>query len=106
MSLASVVIIFLREAMEAENLKQPVFEDKGEFFKITLYRPKGVLSEAGIPRNVPRNVPKELNKTQRAILEFVKKEPSITISEIASILNLADRAIKRAIDFLTKGGLI
>jgi hypothetical protein len=39
-------------------------------------------------------------------LEFVKKEPSITISEIASILNLADRAIKRAIEFLTKGGLI
>lgn len=38
--------------------------------------------------------------------ETVKKEPSIIISEIASILNLADRTIKRAIDFLKKGGLI
>jgi predicted HTH transcriptional regulator len=135
---AGTGIIRIREAMEAENLQPQAFEDKGEFFKIILYRPKGVSSEGGVqrnvttnvprnvtinvPRNVPRNVTinvtinvprnvttndsKELNKTQLAILELVKKEHSITISEIASILNLADRTIKRSIDFLKKSGLI
>jgi len=111
---AGTGIIRIREAMEAENLKPPVFEDIGEFFKIILYRPKGVSSEGGVPRNVTTNVPrnvttndqKELNKTQLAILELVKKDRSITISEIASILNLADRTIKRSMDFLKKDGFI
>ncbi len=111
---AGTGIIRIREAMEAENLKPPEFEDKGEFFKIILYRPKGVSPEGGVPRNVPRNGPRnvttndseELSKTQLAILELFKKEPTITISEIAIILNLADRTIKRAIDFLKKSGLI
>ena len=87
--------------IRSHPLKPPVFEDIGEFFKIILYRPKGVSSEGGVPRNVTTNVPrnvttndqKELNKTQLAILELVKKDRSITISEIASILNLADRTI-------------
>jgi predicted HTH transcriptional regulator len=111
---AGTGIIRIREAMEAENLQPPAFEDKGEFFKIILYRPKGVSPEGSVPRNVTTNVPRnvttndseELNKTQLTILELFKKEPSITISEIASILNLADRTIKRAIDFLKKSGLI
>ncbi|MCL2317729.1 MAG: Fic family protein [Methanomassiliicoccaceae archaeon] len=50
--------------------------------------------------------PKNMQEREKAILEILSKEPQSTASEIAGILSVSDRTIKRHLSSLTEKGII
>ncbi|MDZ4678450.1 MAG: ATP-binding protein [Oligoflexia bacterium] len=58
---AGTGIIRIREAMKAEGLKPPVFEDKGDFFKIILYRPN--LRQEKTTPELHKNYPRKFHRS-------------------------------------------
>ena len=50
------------------------------------------LEKENVPKNVPNNVP--LNRVNK-IIKLIKKDKNITILQIANILGVTDKTIKR-----------
>lgn len=57
-------------------------------------------------QNVPVNDPVKLNKTENQILQLIKNNPNITQKEIADILKLSEKTIKRNTNKLKEKGLL
>lgn len=60
-------------------------------------------TENSVPKKVPRNVPK---KRAEEILGLMQKDVKITIAEIANILKVSDKTIKRDIEKLKANNLL
>ena len=56
-------------------------------------------------QNDPVNDPVKLNKTENQILQIIKNNPNITQKEIANILKLSEKTIKRNTNKLKEKGL-
>lgn len=107
---AGTGIYRIREAMKHEGLRPPVFEeDEADFFKITLFRPKGI-TESARPEDVEhegngvktsqKTALKTSQKTALKIIELMSENPNISIVELASTIGLSERAIKYQIEKL------
>jgi predicted HTH transcriptional regulator len=60
-----------------------------------------------VPLNVPSNVPKNVSLNRlNEIVTLIKKDKNITIIQIANILGVADKTIKRDITKLKNEGKI
>ena len=93
------------ESVVRDNQKQyyKALEDAGsagestsfiEFMLEIILKTLKNLEKENVPKNVPKNVPlKRLDK----ILSFIDKNKDITIIELANILNVTDKTIKRDI---------
>ena len=107
---AGTGIIRIRKAMKAAGLKPPAFENMGKFFKIILYRPKGVGDVenvvGSVVDNVVDNVVDKMTENQREIYALIKANPKISAREIASKIKIATRNVQRNIEALKTLGLI
>lgn len=129
---AGTGIIRIREAMKNQGLKAPVFEDMGTFFKIILYRPKGVgeVNRTNVLENSRGNVQENGRKSVRVnvlenvledvlekyalkstqtiakVLNTIIEKPDITSMAIAEKLSITDRTVRRSINYLKKNGII
>ncbi|MBF0363631.1 MAG: winged helix-turn-helix transcriptional regulator [Oligoflexia bacterium] len=110
---AGTGIVRIKKAMKEEKLPPPVFEDMGKFFKIILYRPKGVTIEIKgttqkLPKkNYPRKTTQEtMGDMTQTILSKIKSHPAITQKEIASELGLTYEGVKYHIGKLKTAGKI
>ncbi len=56
-------------------------------------------SKKSVPKSVPKNVPL---KRVDEVVNLIKKDKNITISQIASLLNVSDKTVKRDIAKLKK----
>ncbi len=57
-------------------------------------------------QNAPVNDPVKLNKTENQSLQIIKNNPNITQKEIADILKLSEKTIKRNTNKLKEKGLL
>jgi ATP-dependent DNA helicase RecG len=111
---AGTGIIRIREAMKREGLPPPVFEDMGEFFKIILYRPKGVSPDIDIKKStqkkylekVPSKSTLKLGKTAQKVLDLIAGNSQITTSDLAANLEITADAVKKHLSNLKKKDLI
>jgi ATP-dependent DNA helicase RecG len=90
----------IREAILQAGLPQPLFEDVGNFFKLTIFRPKNVRE------NVREKGTTKLTKIQKAVLTAIVGNPSISAAELASKYKVAVRTIHRATGQLKDLGLL
>ncbi len=101
---AGTGIFRIREAMKDVGLRAPQFEDIDNFFKIILFRPKGVFGD--VRDNVRDNVREQLTNGQRAVLEAIAKNIQITTKELAAKQGVTERTIHRAVEKLKLAGFI
>ena len=69
--------------------------DTGLGFRFTFYR-----------KNVHGHVQEKVNKNDREIIEIIKKDPSITIREIANIIEVSEKTVFRSLAKLKRLGLV
>jgi len=103
---AGTGILRIREAMRSADLRPPKFEDMGNFFKIILFRPKGVRD---VEKDVDSDVEKgteELTVNQRAIYQKIKTKPNISARELAESIGITLRNVQKNIDVLKARGFI
>lgn len=81
------------------------FREEKIGFTIIFYR-KNFENMQNDPVNVPVNVHLKLNKTENQILQLIKNNPNITQKEIANILKLSEKTIKRNTNKLKEKGLL
>ncbi|MBI5139366.1 winged helix-turn-helix transcriptional regulator, partial [Candidatus Nomurabacteria bacterium] len=109
---AGTGIIRIKEAMKNEGLRPPVFEDKGRFFKIILFRPKGVKevirteAQKNVLENVLEKLGAKLNKSQADVLKILIENPKATNTELAKKMGITDRTIRRCLDHLKKNNVV
>ena len=93
--------------------------NKGCFFKIILFRPKGVKEAAETnekvtrkgtqkryPEKVPRKSTQKLGATAQKILDMMATNPLKTISEISIEIDITPKAVKKHLANLKKKELI
>ena len=98
---AGTGIMRIREAMQAEGLQPPVFVDIGEFFKIILYRPKGVKESVEADEKVPRKGTQKLGSSAQKVLDLIAANPLITTAEIATEIGITSDAVKKHLTNVT-----
>ena len=59
-----------------------------------------VTIKTDVPLNVPLNVPLKMNKTQHQVVNILKENPDVTAKQIAELIGVSDRTVKRAIEAL------
>ena len=88
----------MRKGMQDQNLPEPVFEDLGSFFKVTLYN--SILPSQGI-----------LNLRQQKALSYIQKNKSITsqtyakltsVSRVTAVSDLSDMINKKILQKVGK----
>jgi len=108
----------MRKALAAAGLSGPRFEPDEHFFRIIFDRPRRGTEEGRIPETVPaedqtsslklalKTSLKSTVKTASAILEVIKKEPGITIPEMAKELSVSVRTVHNHIRRMKAAGLL
>jgi predicted HTH transcriptional regulator len=89
------------------GLRPPTFEET-EIFKITFWRKNteqqdGKIIVNHVPENVPENVPE---KRLNAIIQLMNKDETISMLDIAILLNVNHKTIKRDIEKLKARGIV
>jgi ATP-dependent DNA helicase RecG len=98
------------------GLKQPEFIESGLFFKIIIHKVKQIKNSIpsasresnlkSIPKSSLKSNLKSVPKNAWRILEIIKKEPAVTIIELADILGLSVSGVKKNISILKKNRLL
>jgi ATP-dependent DNA helicase RecG len=120
---AGTGIVRIKEAMKNANLRPPLFEDYGDFFKTTLFKPGEVKGQKIIeflekvprkgtqkkypekvprkgtqkkyPEKVPNNFMSKIGVSAQKILEGIRKNPDITMAELAIEVGISYDAVKK-----------
>jgi ATP-dependent DNA helicase RecG len=123
-------ILRINQAMETAGLKVPIFQTGGFFFKVIFERDLSLRDSVDVvkggkdvvkgPKNVvkgekdvvkdPENVVKGekdvVKETLAEMIELVKKDGSITIPQMALLLNIGPRQVQRQLKTLADHGII
>ena len=89
--------------MILEREPQTEFEELGTHFIATFKRKNVELPAEGFLGTITQ---KSSQKSSQKILELIAENPHITIKDLAGTLHITDRAVKKNIDGLKKGGLL
>lgn len=86
------------ELSKEYNLREPEFIDLESFFRVNLFR-----------KSESRKINKSSNnnsKIDKLFIDLIKKNPKITLNEVADSLNLSIATIKRVVAKLQNNGII
>lgn len=81
------------------GIREPELLEIGDCFRVNLYRPS-------YKPEVHQSSPKDLNSTQRKILEMILDNSKVTQTEMAEVLDITTRAVKKNIKELTEEGIL
>ena len=91
-------IVRMKKAMENYGLEVPYFDITDDWFAIIFKRQ--------LKKGFPEKFPEKFPEASKRILEMVAQNPSITIEEMADVLRISDRAVKKHIAKLKKEGML
>ena len=89
-------------ALEKNGSSKPIFEtdpDRLSFSSTILIHPAfvGENVEINVGENVGESVGEKLNKTQKRIIDFLRKNPRYTLEQMAQIIAVERRTVERNI---------
>ena len=86
--------------------KEPELLEKGDSFRVNLYRNSFKEIHRSSPNSSPNGSPKDISQTQQKILDIILENPETTQTAMAEKLNITPRAIKKNIKYLSEKGLV
>lgn len=96
--------------LESEGLRKPEFRESGLFFKVTISKHKKYAEEKQSTQINPETTPKTTSKTtpksMSKLVELIKENPSVSLTELAIQLNITKDGIKYHLKNLKQQGII
>lgn len=91
-------------AFEKQNLPHPAFENFMGGTLVTI--PRNPNDQDNVTNNVTNNVTKELTDRQKLIIDFIKDDVTINVTNLSQKTKVAMRTVMRDIEVLKKLGII
>jgi ATP-dependent DNA helicase RecG len=92
----------IRETMVEYGLEEPMIEADDHWFTVTFKR-KTTLK--GLEKSREKGQGKR-TRTKDAVLQYLTETPTLTIADLAAILNIGERRVRRHITGLKASGLL
>lgn len=84
------------EACKAQNVDEPVYEERGGFITLVFRRP--FYGNGNVAQNVVQNVAQKTSARGRQIIELIRRNDGITRAEMAESLGVSKKTVEREIE--------